>query len=67
MGGWGEVLMRPELTGSGEAALDFVVDEDGADFVAAGSEGLEERGCCDVDAAFALDGLDYYAAGLFSY
>ena len=46
-----------------EAALDFVVDEDGADFGAAGSERLQEGGRGYVDAAFALDGLDDYAAG----
>ncbi len=50
---------------SGEAALDFVVDEDGAYFVAAVSEGLEEGGRGNVNTAFALDGFDYHAARLF--
>ena len=67
MGGLGEVLMCPELACARESALDFVVDEDGADVVAAGSEGLEEGGRCDVDAAFALDGLDDHAAGFGGY
>ena len=65
MSGGGEVGVSPHLTGTGETALDFVVDEDGADFVAAGSERLEEYGVGDVDAAFALDGFDYDAAGFF--
>ena len=42
--------------------MDFVVDEHGADFVAAIAYRLQELGCGDVDAAFALDGLDDYAA-----
>lgn len=45
--------------------MDFIVDEDGADFVAAGAKRLEERGGGDVDAAFALDGFDDNAAGFF--
>lgn len=45
--------------------MDFIVDEDGADVVAAGSESLEKGGGGDVDAAFALDGLDDDAAGFF--
>ena len=61
--GVGEVLVGPEVPGAGEPALDFVVDEDGADVVAAGAEGAEERRRRYVDAAFALDGLDDDAAG----
>ena len=58
-----KVLVGPEAAGAGEAALDFVVDEDGADVVAAAAERGQERGRGDVDAAFALDGLDDDAAG----
>ena len=47
--------------------MDFVVDEDGAYFVAAGSERLEELGRGHVDAAFALDRLDDDAAGSFRH
>ena len=39
-----EVGVSPHLTSAGKTALDFVVDEDGADFIAAVSERLEERG-----------------------
>ena len=55
--------MGPERARARKSALDFVVDEDGADFIAAVAEVLEEGGGCDVDAAFALDGLDDYTAG----
>ena len=65
MRGVGEVLVGPELAGAGESALDFVVDEDGADFRAAVSEVLEELGGGDVDATFSLNRLDYDAAGIF--
>ncbi len=63
MRGRGEALMGPQLACAREPALDFVVDEDGADLVAAVPERLEERRRRDVDAAFALDGLDDDAAG----
>lgn len=38
--------------------MDFVVDENGADFVTAGTKRLEELRRGDVDAALTLDGLD---------
>lgn len=57
--------MRPELARAGKTALDLVVDEDGADFIAAVTEALEELRRGDVDAAFALDGFDDDAAGFF--
>lgn len=59
--------MGPKLAGAAESALDFVVNEDGTDFVTASAEGGEERGSGDVDAAFTLDGLDEDAAGFGGY
>ena len=56
--GGGQVAVRPEGTGAGEPALDFIVDEHGADFVTAVSERLQELQRAFVDAAFALDRLD---------
>lgn len=50
--------MRPKLAGSGESALYFVVYENGADFVTAGTKCLEEFRGGDVDATLTLDGLD---------
>lgn len=54
----------PEGARAGETALDLVVDEHGADLVAAAAQGVQELGRCEVDAAFALDGFDDYTAGL---
>ncbi len=54
--------MRPERACAGESALYFIEDKDRTHVVAAASEGLEECGRGDIDASFALDGLDYYAA-----
>ena len=56
-------LVGPEVAGAGEAGLDLVMYEDCACFCAAGAEGAEEGGGGDVDAAFALNGLDEDAAG----
>ena len=63
--GSGEALVRPQLPRARESALDLVVDEHGADFVAAVPQGLEEGGRGHVDPAFALDGLDDHPAGFF--
>lgn len=60
----GKVGVCPELARAAEAALDFVVDEDGVDFGAFLAERDEEVCVCGVDPAFALDGLDDHAAGL---
>lgn len=54
----------PERAGAREPALDLVEDENRADTGAVLAEGGEEFGRGDVDAAFALDGLDENAAGL---
>lgn len=62
--GGGEDLVGPEVAGSREAALDFVVDEDCANFIAAVPEGLEKGGCGDIDATLTLNGLDDYAASI---
>lgn len=59
--------MSPERARARKAALDFIVDENGVHFVAAGSEGLQEGGRGDVDAAFALNGLDDNTASLFCH
>lgn len=59
----GEGLVRPQLTGSGQATLDLVVDENRVDFVAAVSERLQERRSGYVDAAFTLNGFYYNTAG----
>lgn len=58
------VAVGPEFAGAGEAALDFVEDEQSGVAVAVIAEGVEEFRGGDVDAAFALDGLDDHAAGL---
>lgn len=50
--------MCPECACAGKPALDLIVDEHGADLVAAVAKGLQEGLGGDVDAAFALDGLD---------
>ena len=57
--------MCPQLAGSGETALNFIVDENGADFVTAGTKRLEELRGGDVDATFTLDGLDENTACIF--
>lgn len=61
--GEGGLGVGPEGACAGETALDFVVDEDCADSVAAFAEGGEEFRGCGVDASFALDGFYDYTAG----
>ena len=63
MGGARKGGVGPEGSCAGETALDLVVDEYSANFVAAVSEGLEEGGGGNVYAAFALNGFDEDAAG----
>ena len=65
VGGRRQCGVGPEGTGARHSALYLVVDEDGTDVVAAVAECLEKFRCGDVDAAFALDRLDDYAAGVF--
>lgn len=59
--------VRPKGAGAGKAALDFIEDEDGADFVAACTKGAEEFGCRGVHTAFTLDRLDDDTAGFLGY
>ena len=56
--------MRPQRTRAGEPALNLVVDEYRADFIAAVAERGEESVGSGVDAAFALDGLDDHPCGI---
>ncbi len=58
----GPVLEGEPFSGSAEAALDFVGDEEGAEFVAE-ALGLDKEIVGDDFAAFALDGLDDEGGG----
>ena len=62
--GCGQGRMRPQRACAGEAALDLIVDEHGADLVAAVAKRGEKSGRRGIDAAFALDGLDDHTRGI---
>lgn len=57
-GDQGGVAVSPEAACTGETALDFVEDQNGAGGITAFAESEEELWCCGVDTSFSLDGLD---------
>src|SRR6201999_2968946 len=57
----GQRSVGPEGAGSAKTALDLIVDEHWAERPAGAPGGGKEGRCGDVDAAFALDGLDEHA------